>query len=111
MPQLFRFLLLNAGLGIFMSWLLLAGLITADVWGLGSLVSRSADGILAVAMLAAGFAITFGGAAVATATLLMRYEDLDYLDGGGTTKTFRLKRFRPPRTNAPVSVKIPKRST
>jgi hypothetical protein len=109
MPQLFRFLLLNAGLGIFMSWLLLAGLITADVWGLGSLVSRSADGILAVAMLAAWFAITFAGAAVATATLLMRYEDPDHLDGGGTTKTFRLKHYHPPADAAPALAKTPKR--
>ena len=109
MPQLFKFLLTNAILGIFMSWLLLAGMIYADVWGLGSLVTRSADGMLAVGMLAAGFAITFGGAAVATATLLMRYEHPDDLDGNGTTKTYRLRRHSPARDGEPAAIKIRKR--
>ncbi len=77
MPKLFRFLLINTLVGVGASWLLLAALLMADVWGLGGLVARSQDGVLAIAMLAAGFAITFGSASVATAVLTMRYEDED----------------------------------
>ena len=109
MPQLFKFLLVNAILGIFMSWLLLAGMIYADVWGLGSLITRSADGMLAVGMLAAGFAITFGGAAVATATLLMRYEDPDDLDGDRTTKTYCFRRYSSAKDGEPTAIKARKR--
>ncbi|MGI9373077.1 MAG: hypothetical protein ACR2OJ_11325 [Hyphomicrobiales bacterium] len=87
MPRLFRFLLLNISVGVVASWLLLAGLLFADVWGLGGLVARSSDGILAIAMLAIGFAITFGSASVATAVLVMRYE---HDDDQGTMLTYRL---------------------
>ncbi len=87
MPKLFRFLFINMTVGVIASWLLLAGLLYADVWGLGGLVARSSDGILAVAMLAIGFAITFGSASVATAVLVMRYEQDD---DQGTTLIYRL---------------------
>ncbi|MGI9482131.1 MAG: hypothetical protein ACR2OR_07220 [Hyphomicrobiales bacterium] len=105
MPKMFSFLLTNASLGIVASWALLAAMLWADVWGLGSLVARSADGILAVAMLGAGFAITFGSAAIATATLMMRYED----DGDGKTTIFRFRPNLPKRTGALRTVKIHKR--
>jgi len=75
LPQLVRFLLLNAAIGIGAGWLLLALLLWTDVNGVGSLIWASDSSVLAVAMLAAGFAITFGGAAAAAAVMMMRSEN------------------------------------
>ncbi len=74
LPQLVRFLLLHAAIGIGAGWLLLALLLWTDVNGVGTLIWRSDSAVLAVAMLAAGFAITFGGAASAAAVMMMRSE-------------------------------------
>ncbi len=74
LPRLVRFLLLHTAIGIGAGWLLLALLLWTDVNGVGSLIWRSDSAALAVAMLAAGFAITFGGAAAAAAIMMMRFE-------------------------------------
>ncbi len=74
LPQLVRFLLLHAGIGIGAGWLFLALLLATDVNGVGALIFASESPALAIAMLAAGFAITFGGAAAAAAIMMMRYE-------------------------------------
>ncbi len=74
LPQLVRFLFLNAAIGIGAGWFLLALLLWTDVSGVGTLIWRSDSPLLAVAMLAAGFAITFGGAASAAAVMMMRFE-------------------------------------
>lgn len=74
LPQLVRFLLLHAAIGIGAGWLLLALLLATDVNGIGALIFASESPALAIAMLAAGFAITFGGAAAAAAVMMMRYE-------------------------------------
>ncbi len=74
LPQLVRFLLLHAAIGIGAGWFLLALLLWTDVNGVGTLIWRSDSSLLAVAMLAAGFAITFGGAAAAGAVMMMRFE-------------------------------------
>jgi hypothetical protein len=70
-----RFLLLHAAIGIGAGWLLLALLLLTDVNGVGSLIWASESAALAVGMLAAGFAITFGGAAAAAAVMMMRFEN------------------------------------
>jgi hypothetical protein len=75
LPQLVRFLLLHAAIGIGAGWLLLALLLLTDVNGVGSLIWASESAALAVGMLAAGFAITFGGAAAAAAVMMMRFEN------------------------------------
>jgi hypothetical protein len=75
LPQLVRFLLLHAAIGIGAGWLLLALLLWTDVNGVGTLIWTSDSRVLAVAMLAAGFAITFGGAAAAAAVMMMRFEN------------------------------------
>ena len=54
--------------------LLLALLLLTDVNGVGSLIWASESFALALAMLAAGFATTFGGAAAAAAVMMMRFE-------------------------------------
>jgi hypothetical protein len=74
LPQLIRFLLLNAAIGIGAGWLLLALLLLTDVNGVGALIFASETPQLPIAMLAAGFAITFGGAAAAAAIMMLRYE-------------------------------------
>ena len=75
LPQLVRFLLLHAAIGIGAGWLVLALLLLTDVNGVGSLIWASESAALAVGMLAAGFAITFGGAAAAAAVMMMRFEN------------------------------------
>ncbi len=75
LPQLVRFLLLHASIGISAGWLLLALLLWTNVNGLGALIWASDSPALAVGMLAAGFAITFGGAASAAAVMMMRLEN------------------------------------
>ena len=75
LPQLVRFLALHTAIGIAAGWLLLALLLLTDVNGLGALIWASDSAALALGMLAAGFAITFGGAASAGAVMMMRFEN------------------------------------
>ena len=75
LPQLVRFLFLHAAIGIGAGWLLLALLLATDVNGVGTLIWASETPALPVAMLAAGFAITFGGAAAAAAVMMKRFEN------------------------------------
>jgi hypothetical protein len=75
LPRLVRFLLLHAAIGIGAGWLLLTLLLWTDVNGVGALIWASDSPVLAVGMLAAGFAITFGGAAAAAAVMMMRFEN------------------------------------
>jgi hypothetical protein len=74
LPQLVRFLALHAAIGIGAGWFLLALLLWTDVNGVGSLIWASDSSALAIAMLAAGFAITFGGAAAGAAVMMLRFE-------------------------------------
>jgi hypothetical protein len=73
--KLVRFLIRNALLGIAAGWSLLVLLLYTDAFGLGQLVRASEQGWLAVLMLAAGFAITFGSAAMGTAIFLLRPDE------------------------------------
>ncbi len=77
LPQLVRFLFLHAAIGIGAGWLLLALLLATDVNGVGALIFASELPALPLAMLAAGFAITFGGAAAGAAVMMMRHEGDD----------------------------------
>ena len=75
LPELVRFLALNCAIGIGAGWFLLALLLMSDVSRIGTLIWASASPALAIAMLAAAFAITFGGAAAAAAVMMARFED------------------------------------
>ena len=75
LPQLVRFLLLHAAIGIGAGWFLLTLLLWTDVNGVGTLIWASDSSALAITMLAAGFAITFGGAAAAAAVMMMRFKN------------------------------------
>lgn len=75
LPKLVRFLFLHAAIGVGAGWLLLALLLFTDVSGVGTLIWASESPVLPVTMLAAGFAITFGGAAAAAAVMTMRFDN------------------------------------
>ncbi len=74
-PRLLRFLAVNCAIGIVAGWTLLAALILTDTAGLATLIWNSASPALPVAMLAGGFAITFGSAAMGAAVMMMRNGD------------------------------------
>lgn len=76
-PRLVRFLLVNCAIGIAGGWTLLALLIATDTAGLGTLILNSSSPAIPIAMLAAGFAITFGSAAMGAAVMAMRPNDDD----------------------------------
>lgn len=65
--KLTRFLLRRCLDGVMAGWALMLGLLWTDVGAVGSLLRNSEHGLLALAMLAAAFAITFGSAAMGIA--------------------------------------------
>lgn len=71
---LLRFLVLNA-LGGFAVALLFVGLLLwFDVQGFGSLIARSEAGLLGLAIVTFGMCVTFGGAVMGGAVMLMDYD-------------------------------------
>ncbi len=73
--RLVRFLVRHALVGIAVGWNLLGLLLVLDVAGLGTLISGSEHRLVALALLLAGFAVTFGGVAMATAVFLIPFEE------------------------------------
>jgi hypothetical protein len=71
MPDLLRLLAANCAIGIAVGWLLLTLLVATDVNGMGELIWNSSVPALPLGMLAAAFAITFGGAAMGSAVMLL----------------------------------------
>ena len=65
--KLTRFLLRKCLDGVMAGWAVMLGLLWTDVGGVGSLIRSSEFGLLALAMLAFAFAITFGSAAMGVA--------------------------------------------
>lgn len=78
--RLVRFLLHNALIGVAAGWTLLAVLLWTDAFALHTLVFGGEHALLALVMLGAGFAITFGSAAMGTAVFLLRPDDGDRED-------------------------------
>ncbi|MBK1622384.1 hypothetical protein [Afifella marina] len=74
MPHLFRFLFVHVALGALVGWLFLAILLGFDTGGLWTLISHSSTPLLPLALLAAFFALTFGGAVTASGVLLSAEE-------------------------------------
>jgi len=77
LPRLVRFLLVNCAIGIAAGWTLLAALIATDTAGLRTLIWNESSPAIPIVLLAAGFAITFGSAAMGAAVMAMRWEDDD----------------------------------
>jgi hypothetical protein len=77
LPRLLRFLAVNCAAGIAGGWVLLAALIATDTAHLRSLIWNSSSPFVPIAMLAAGFAITFGGVAMGAAIMSL-HKDKDW---------------------------------
>jgi len=73
--RLVRFLVRHALIGIAIGWNVLGLLVVTDVAGLGTLLAGSEHRLVALLMLLAGFAVTFGGVAMATAVFLIPFEE------------------------------------
>ncbi len=76
-PRLVRFLLVNCAIGVAGGWTLLAALLATDTAGLRTLISNETSPAVPIALLAAGFAVTFGSAAMGAAVMAMRPGDDD----------------------------------
>jgi len=74
LPQLVRFLGLNAGIGILAGWLLLVCILATNVNGVGTLIATSEAPLVPIGMLMAGFAVTFGSAAAGAAVMMMAHD-------------------------------------
>jgi hypothetical protein len=74
-PQFLRLFVINGAFGILMGIVMAGMLIFLDIQGLGELSLHEKDGAVAIALLAAGLAITFGGAAIATAIMLLDWDE------------------------------------
>ncbi len=75
LPRLIRFLLVNCAIGITGGWTLLAAIIVTDTARLRTLIWNEASPEVPIILLAAGFAITFGSAAMGAAVMAMRPGD------------------------------------
>lgn len=82
MPYLVTFLMRHAAIGCALAVLFVGGLVGLDVGGLGKLVATSPDGLLAVALLTFGLAITFSSVQMGFAVMLLGDAD----DRGGGRK-------------------------
>ena len=71
-PRLIRFLLVNCAIGVAGGWTLLAGLLVTNTGNLRTLILDSSSPALPIVLLATGFAITFGSAAMGAAVMMLR---------------------------------------
>ena len=78
-----RLLAWNAAAGAALGVQFAAFLVYWDVAGLGSLLARSDSPLPALALLFAGFAVTFGSAVCGTALMSLSPDDRDDDDHGG----------------------------
>jgi len=87
--ELLRFLAGHLVVGLAAGWTLLALLLWTDVGGLATLLWESPDWPLLLAMLAFGFAITFGSLAMGTGVMSLghrRRQGHDDWKGGRTVR-------------------------
>lgn len=106
-PPLLRLFALHGAFGATIGLLTAAVLVLADVSGLWTLAAGSTGGWIAIALLAVGLCATFGGAAIATAIMLLPEDPGDDPPQGGTrgpTSRLTPSRFSPARLS-PVRVR------
>ncbi len=82
MPNLFKLLARNLALGIIAGWITLAALIGTNTGGLFDVVFGSANPFLPLALLAFGFALTFGSLSMGAAIMMLPYGEDDHKDRG-----------------------------
>ncbi len=83
LPRLIRFLLVNCAIGIAGGWTLLAAMLVTDTARLRTLIWNEASPAVPIILLASGFAITFGSAAMGAAVMAMRPGDDSDDSGNG----------------------------
>lgn len=69
-----RFLALNALIGMAAGFAVFAGLMWFDTGGIATRIAHSANPLLPAMLIALPLALTFGGAAAASAIMLLPYE-------------------------------------
>ena len=84
--RMLRFMLLHALLGSLIGAATAAAVILLDLGGIGTRIATAANPVLPVLLLVIPFASLFGGAATASAILLMPYET-KYKDRPGPEDT------------------------
>ncbi|MCO5151361.1 MULTISPECIES: hypothetical protein [unclassified Shinella] len=72
--HMLRFMMLHALVGGLIGAATAAAVILLDIGGIGTRIARAADPVMPVLLLVVPFASLFGGAATASAILLMPYE-------------------------------------
>ncbi|WP_372424514.1 hypothetical protein [Salinarimonas chemoclinalis] len=80
---LIRLFVTNGFLGIGFGMAIAAVLVAVDFRGVATLALTDPNGFVAVILLAFGLAVTCGGAAIATAVMLLPWEDDDHEGGSG----------------------------
>lgn len=75
MPKLLKLLAINLAIGIFIALSFLTILVYTDMAGLGTLIWESNNPLLALFLLGTGLCVTFGGAAMGAAVMMLPYED------------------------------------
>lgn len=73
--RLVRYMLLGAAEGVVAGWVILLALKHLDVMGIGSLISTSSDGALALVMMLVFFGITFGMVGIAWRIMVLLPEE------------------------------------
>lgn len=88
--QFFLFLFLHLAMGIAIGWTVLAGILWLDVARLSTLLFASPHVVEGIFMLMVVFAVTFGGAAMASAIMGLGQDDEE--GSGGSGRRIRLAR-------------------
>jgi hypothetical protein len=74
-PEILQFIILPGLAGSLAGLVAVAGLLVLDVGSLGTLVLGRSGGVVPVALLSAGFVITFGSAAIGAAVMAIGEPD------------------------------------
>ena len=89
--RLVRLFAIHGAFGFVFGLAVAALLVGADFRGLGTLVSGSPDGLIALAMLGAALGFTCGGCAIATAVMLLPEDDAGAGPRGGLPVPVRVR--------------------
>lgn len=103
---LIRLFVVNGLLGVGFGLAIAAVLVAVDFRDVGTLAATQENGFVAIVMLAMGLAVTCGGAAIATAVMLLPWEDDDGSGGGSGGGGGRDERERRAVSLVPVPVRV-----
>ncbi|MBX3598271.1 MAG: hypothetical protein KF874_11945 [Rhizobiaceae bacterium] len=72
--QMLRFMLFHAGIGSVIGMVTASAIILMDIGGFGTRIENAANPLIPILLVVVPFASIFGGAAAASAILLLPYE-------------------------------------